>query len=189
MKNIIIIGGSYAGISTTHRILKQAATTDAFKVTIVSPNTHFYWNMASPRAIVPGQLNDEELFRPILAGFTQYPENRFEFILGSAESLDTDAKLVKVSRSTGDITISYDFLILASGSHTKDNTPFKGLGSTETTKDVLHDFQKRIQTARTIFIAGAGVTGVEVAGELGFQYGQEKEIVLVRLRRVGNVAR
>ena len=38
--------------------------------------------------------------------------------------------------------------------------------------------------ARTIFIAGAGVTGVEAAGELAFEYKREKEIILVGLKRL-----
>ena len=183
MKNIVIFGGSYAGISTAHRILKQAAKLGPFKITLVSPNTDFYWNIASPRGLIPGQLTDEKLFQPITAGFNQYPVSQFEFVLAYAESLDVEAKVVGVSSSGGKKTLDYDFLILASGSHTKGGTPFKGLGSTEATRDALHDFQDRVRKAETIVIAGAGVTGVEVAGELGFEYGRQKKIILVSWRR------
>ena len=72
MKKIVILGGSYAGISTAHRVLKQAGKTAPFKITLVSPNTHFYWSMASTRGMVPGQISDEDLFRPIAEGFKQY---------------------------------------------------------------------------------------------------------------------
>jgi hypothetical protein len=181
MKNIVILGGSYAGISTVHRILKQAAKVGPFKITLVSPNTHLYWNIASPRGLVPGQLTDEKLFQPIAAGFNRYPASQFEIILASAESLDVEAKKVGISGSTGNQTLDYDFLVLATGSHTKGDTPFKGLGSTEATKDALHDFQARVKKAKSIVIAGAGVTGVEAAGELGFEYGRQKEIILVSL--------
>ena len=37
--------------------------------------------------------------------------------------------------------------------------------------------------SKTIVVAGAGVTGAETAGELAFEYGQEKEIILVGLSR------
>ena len=73
MNNIVILGGSFAGISTAHRVLKQAGKTAPFKITLVSPNTHFYWSMASTRGLVPGQISEEELFRPIADGFKQYP--------------------------------------------------------------------------------------------------------------------
>jgi NADH dehydrogenase FAD-containing subunit len=179
MKNIVILGGSYAGIGTAHRILKQSAKTQPFKITLVSPNTHFYWNLASPRGVVPGQLTDEQLFLPIAVGFSQYPTSRFEFIVATAESLHVDAKKVAVSDSTGIRTLDYDFLIAATGSRTKEETPFKTMGSTEATKDALHDFQMRVKNAKTIIIAGAGPTGVEIAGELGFEYKCQKNIILV----------
>ncbi|MCJ1328911.1 hypothetical protein MMC10_005588 [Thelotrema lepadinum] len=179
MKNIVILGGSYAGISTAHRILKQATKLGPFKITLVSPNTHFYWNMASPRGIVPGQITEEKLFLPIAPGFQRHPPGRFEFILASAESLDVEAKKVEISGSTGNQTLDYDFLILATGSHTRGGTPFKGLGSTEATKEALHDFQARVKNAESIVVAGAGVTGVEVAGELAFEYGRQKKIILL----------
>lgn len=183
MKHIVILGGSYAGISTAHRILKQAAKIGPLKITLVSPNTHFFWNIASPRGVVPGQLADQKLFEPIAAGFSKYSAKQFEFILAKAESLDFGAKTVSIS---GGETLDYDYLILATGSRTREHTPFKGLGTTEETRDALHDFQSEVTKSKTIVIAGAGVTGVEAAGELAYEYGQEKKIILVGLSRPGD---
>lgn len=179
MKNIVILGGSYGGVSTAHRILKQAPKNASFKITLVAPNTHFYWNMASPRGIVPGQLTDEQLFQPIAPGFSQYPSSQFEFIVATADSLDVDSRRVGISGSPGQRNLDYDFLILATGSSTKEGMPFKNLGNTEETKAALHKFQAQIKKAETIAIAGAGVTGVELAGELAFEYKRDKEIILV----------
>ncbi|KAL8792384.1 MAG: hypothetical protein Q9195_004997 [Heterodermia aff. obscurata] len=177
MKHILILGGSYAGISTAHRILKQAAKTGPrLKITLVSPNTHFYWSMASPRGVVPGQIADEKLFQPIAAGFSRYSAAQFEFILAKAEKLDVEAKTVGISSGE---TLGYDYLIVATGSRTRAHTPFKGLETTEETRDALHGFQSKVKEAKTIVIAGAGVTGVEAAGELAGEYGREKEIVLI----------
>jgi NADH dehydrogenase FAD-containing subunit len=59
--------------------------------------------------------------------------------------------------------------------------PFKNLSSTEETKDALHSWGERIKAAKSIVVAGAGSTGVEVAGELGQEYGVtgKKQITLV----------
>ncbi len=81
MKNIVILGGSFAGISSAHRILKQAGKSAPLKITLVSPNTHFYWSMAAARGLVPGQISDEDLFRPIAEGFKQYPVFPLLFLL------------------------------------------------------------------------------------------------------------
>lgn len=178
MKNILILGGSFGGICTAHRILKQSSKTGPVKITLVSPNTDFYWTMATPRGVVPGQFTDEQLFQPIEAGFKQYSKSQFEFILASAESLDVDAKEVHIS---GNRTLKYDFLILATGSNTRDDTPLKGLRSTQETKTALHNLQGRVEGAKTVVVAGGGVTSVEVAGELAFEYGSEKAVILVSL--------
>jgi NADH dehydrogenase FAD-containing subunit len=189
MKTIVILGGSFAGVGTAHRILKQTSKTGPpVKVVLVSPNTHIYWNIAAPRAMLPGQFTDEKIFQPIAEGFKQYSAIHFEFILGSAHSLDAVAQ--KVDISTGPegrqrTTIDYDLLIIGTGSRNKGEddddvkVPFKALGSTEATKDALHDFQAVVKKSKTIVIAGAGPTGVETAGELAFEYGTEKRIILV----------
>ncbi|KAJ9611723.1 hypothetical protein H2200_004907 [Cladophialophora chaetospira] len=179
MKHIVILGGSYGGISTAHRILKQYTKLEPFKITLVSPNTHFYWSMAAPRGLVPKQLTDEQLFRPIAAGFDRYTVDQFELVVASAEAVDVENKTVEVSGPSEKRTIPYDFLILATGSRTNGDTPLKCLGSTQATKDSLHELQARIAEARTITVAGAGVTGVEVAGELAYEYGRKKEIILI----------
>lgn len=55
----------------------------------------------------------------------------------------------------------------------------KGRGSYEETRDALHDFQARVKKATSIVVGGAGSTGVETAGELGFEYGKVKKITLI----------
>ncbi|KAI9053652.1 hypothetical protein LZ554_002606 [Drepanopeziza brunnea f. sp. 'monogermtubi'] len=175
---IVILGGSYGGISTAHRLFKQAAKTGDVKIILVSPSTHVFWNMATPRAIIPGQFPDEKLFQPFLPGFEQYGAN-FEFVQGTAEKLDIATKTVAVSSSGVEKVISYDELILATGSNTKGDVPWKGRGSYEATRDALHSFQEKVKAAGSIVVGGAGATGVETAGELGFEYGKVKKITLI----------
>jgi NADH dehydrogenase FAD-containing subunit len=86
-----------------------------------------------------------------------------------------------ISSSTDKQTLDYDFLILATGSRAKGDAPFKGVGSTEDTKAARHDFQARVKKAKTIVVAGGGVTGCETAGELAYEYGRQKEIIFVSL--------
>jgi apoptosis-inducing factor 2 len=182
MKHIVIVGGSFAGVSSAHRILKQSAktATGPCKVTLVSRDSHFYWNIAAPRGLLPEQIPDDKLFQPIAAGFAHYPAGQFEFVLGTATGIDVEAKQLKISGPAAKETkLDYDFLILGTGSNTKGDTPFKSIGSTESTKNALHEFQARVKNAKTIVVVGAGPTGVEISGELGFEYGKGKQIILV----------
>lgn len=146
-------------------------------------NSHFYWNLASVRAIIPGVLKDEEYTQPIAQGFAQYPSDAFEFVVGTAEAADLDAKTVKVSlvNGGGERVLSYDHLVLATGTRTAgdDVVPWKASGTHEAIMDTLHRTADRVKAAKHIVVAGAGSTGVEVAGELGFEYRKNKEIVLL----------
>jgi NADH dehydrogenase FAD-containing subunit len=56
--NIVILGASYAGLLTAHTFLRQALpqlcttrTAPAYRVVLIAPSTHLYWNVAAPRAI------------------------------------------------------------------------------------------------------------------------------------------
>ncbi|KAK6069208.1 FAD binding protein [Seiridium cupressi] len=172
MKHIIIVGGSFAGVETAHRILKQAVETSTapLKITLVSRDSHFYWNIAAPRGIVPGQLSDEQLLQPIVAGFSQYPSSQLEFVLGTAMGVDSASKQLRVSETGGrEIVLDYDFLIIGTRASTKADTPFKSRGPTKVTKEALHDYQARIKAEKTIAVAGAGPTGVETASEPAFE--------------------
>ncbi|TVY31597.1 Oxidoreductase, partial [Lachnellula occidentalis] len=187
MTQIVILGASQAGIRAAHRILTQAEKSGKaglVKLTLVSPNTHMYWNLAAPRGLVPGQLTDEDMFQPIAPGLKRYTGSQVKFVVGQAESLDFDTKMVEISSASGNETLEYDILVLATGATTKAEVAFKGTGSTEVAKDAVHGFQARVEKAKTIVIAGAGPTGVEFAGELASVYGKEKHVTLLASKAV-----
>jgi NADH dehydrogenase FAD-containing subunit len=57
--------------------------------------------------------------------------------------------------------------------------PWKEVGTTAQTRASLAKLQAGIRDAQSIIVSGAGVTGVEFAGELGSAYGKTKEISLL----------
>lgn len=177
MKSILILGGSFGGLSTAYRLLKKNPNV---KITLIAPNDALYWNLAGPRAIVPGGFDDSKIFAPYAPGFKQFGE-RAEIVTGLATSMDVAAKKVTVKGANGERVYSYDMLVIATGASTKGDVPYKVIGSTEDTKAHLHGFQERVKKATTIVVAGGGATGVETAGELGYEYGKTKKIILVCL--------
>ena len=124
--------------------------------------------------------NRHQLFAEIAPGFRHYPEGSFEFVHGTASSLDPTAKTVTISTGTDSKTITYDILVLTTGTRTNGEVPWKSsLNGYEHTRDGLHKIQGRVRDARSIVVGGAGPTGVETAAELAFEYGKTKEITLV----------
>lgn len=138
--------------------------------------------MASVRAIVPGQITDEQLFSPLSTVFERYPSESYEIIVGSAGKVDpaTRTVLINVQAGGGDRSVTYDQLVLATGSRsTTSSVPWKNLSSYDETVSLLDATRERVKSAKHIVVAGAGATGIEVAGELGCEYGKDKEVTLL----------
>ena len=76
-------------------------------------------------------------------------------------------------------SLSYDQLVIATGSHIRSNLPFKGEGTHEDTLAALHSLQEQIAVAKSVLISGAGATGVETASELAAAYGADKDTTLI----------
>ncbi|KAI9763857.1 MAG: hypothetical protein M1840_009041 [Geoglossum simile] len=181
-KTVIILGGSYVGTSTAQRLLKGTLPKEPdLKVILVSPTTHFYWNMAAPRAVLPnGFKSDDEIFQPIAPSFSKYPKGSFTLVEGKAESVDPKKHTVVVSTSSGQQTYTYNQLVVATGASFSSGLPFKQMGTHKEMLESLHALRKKIADAQSIVLAGAGPTGVETAGELGYEYGTSgKKITLI----------
>lgn len=183
MKTIVILGGGVAAAPLIRQtMVNTVLKRDDLKLVVVTPTTHFQWPIAMPRVVVPGQFADDKVLIPLEPTFKEYPASKFEFVLGKATSLDPTSNLVVVALNSGGTqSVSYDTLIIATGARARDDMPWKSLGTTEETKAKLHSLQEQIKNAKTIVVAGGGLTGVETAGELGFEYAKsgQKEVILV----------
>lgn len=179
---VVILGAGWAGLPLAHKLLKYTGLkVPELKVILISPNSHFFWNVAATRGLIPGEIPDEELFIPIEPGFEQYSRaGGFEFVLGAAEGFDVSKNAVDIKMNNGSQrSIIYDQLVIATGSQLKGNLPLKPLGSHETNLSAWHELQHKVETAKSIIVSGGGPTGVEVAGELAAKYGSRKRITLV----------
>ncbi|KAF2096066.1 FAD/NAD(P)-binding domain-containing protein [Rhizodiscina lignyota] len=201
-KDIVILGGSFAGISAAHHFLKDTVdklrvtrTAPSYRVVLISPSTHIYWNIGAPRGIVsPTWLPQNDLFVPIIPAFRRYPINRFHFIQGTATSVDMFARRVHVELHTpraagdhkprgsvdsqnrwstgskgskGSVTQSIEFhaLIIATGTYAEDSL-YSLHGPHDDTLAALNEFHNAIPNAEGIIVAGGGPSGVETAGQL-----------------------
>lgn len=185
--NILVLGASFAGIGIAHYLLRHvlpalSSPSSTYKVTLVSPSSHFFWKIGAPRFIVnPAPSSLDKAFVPIAEGFKAYDKARFEFVQAEASSLDLATNTL-VAKATGGvekgITLNYDTLIIATG--TTSASPLWTLqGSYEHTRDAIADVQARIPKAQSILVAGGGPAGTETAGELGTEHGHKKEITLL----------
>lgn len=173
-KNIVILGASYGGLSTTHYLMKHVVlgqlseSKPSHKVVLVSPSSEAICRPACPRAMISDAMfSQEKLFVDIETQLQQYSGDHFRFIQGRATELDHRSRTVSLARNDGAIeTISFHSVVIATGASTP--SPLMGLNKDE---KFLHDcwraFREAVPTAKSIVIVGGGPAGVETAGELG----------------------
>lgn len=172
--NIVILGGSYGGISTAHYLLKHVipvlSNQNSYRITLVSASSQALCRQACPRALLSDSMfPQDKLFVDIPELFDQYPKGSFSFIHGTATELDTVNRSVTISLKTEvDVTEKVEFyaLVIATGASTM--SPLLGLNQDE---NVLRKnwatFRRALPNAKNIVISGGGPSAIETAGELG----------------------
>jgi len=171
-KNIVVLGGSYSGMSVAHYVLKHAIPTlpekDLYQVVIISSASQAMCRPACPRALISDDMfPQEKLFVSIPAQFEQYPKDSFRFVQGSATAVDHNARTVSIELKAGEKeSITFYALVIATGASTA--SPLFGLNRDEVfLKEAWKEFRPALAKSKRIVIAGGGPTGVETAGELG----------------------
>ena len=171
-KNILILGASYAGVSTAHYLLKHAIpqlpNPESYQIILVSPSAEILCRPACPRAMISDDLlPQDKLFVSIPEVFKKYPNENFQFEHATATELDHAGRKVLIkSVDQVEKTIEYHALVIATGASTP--SPLLGLNpDADTLRTEWVEFRKGMSQAKSIVIAGGGPTGVETAGELG----------------------
>jgi len=170
MKNIIIVGGGFAGIWAALGAARQAAEHEAnVKIKVVSKDP--YLNVR-PRLY---EKNPDALRTPLAP--TLDPID-VEFVEGTVTSTNIAAQTVELVEAEGRTRrMPFDRLILATGSELKE-LPVPGLadhGWNIDTYDAAINFDRHLKTVlqspegpghNTFVIIGAGFTGIELATEM-----------------------
>ncbi|KAK8145989.1 hypothetical protein G3M48_003747 [Beauveria asiatica] len=199
-KTVVILGGSIGGLGVAHRLLKHTlpnhpdlqvilVSKKPSKANMLFQNSHFYWNVAAVRVIIPDLLQDDELLQPIAPGLAQYNTVAHpcaaEFILGDAQSIDPATRSVTISTDQDGTTttttrvLAYDYLVIATGSRSAaPGLPWKAESTHADLIASIHRTAARVRAAAHIVVAGGGATGVEVCGELRHEF-PDKTVVLV----------
>jgi|SRR6185436_10441053 len=172
LKRVVIIGGGFGGIELAKRLNRNR-----FQVAMVDKN-NFHTFQPLLYQVATGGLEPDSIAYPLRKIFSR--SKNFIFRMAEAMEIKADQKIV----STSEGEISYDFLVIASGSTTNyfgNNDIQKNAMSLKSVTDalnlrslILQNFEKML-TDKTeaekskylnIVIAGGGPTGIEMAGAL-----------------------
>ncbi|KAF2839824.1 FAD/NAD(P)-binding domain-containing protein [Patellaria atrata CBS 101060] len=173
--NIVVLGGSAAGLGVSHYLLKHyipklPKDNGRYKIILVNPSEKFFFRIASPRASLGEKhIPSEKYLFDLKEGFKEYPPDSIDFVKGKAISLEYESCTVTVQatdRSNTTSQIPYYALVIATGSRAQESW-YHQSGTTEEVKASFADYQNRVKDAKSVIISGGGPVGVETAGELG----------------------
>ncbi len=160
---VVVLGCGFGGVEVASELRKRSKELD---ITMIDRRTRLEYQAAHPE-ILSGKVTAEEISGDL---------NRFaskikaEFINDAVVNIDFEAKEVETREG---LKIPYDFLVIAIGAE----QTFFGIPGAEELSHTVNTLKgaieakkalERLDYSRKISIAviGAGLTGVEVAGEL-----------------------
>ena len=170
-RDIVVGGGSYAGVSVSHYILKhilpKLPQPLAYRVVLINPSSEAFCRPAAPRAMLSDDFFDQsKLFVNIPDQFKNYSAASFLFVQATIERLDHLQRKLEMKSLNGEVSpLTYHSLVIATGA----STPSPLLGVTRNIAHLRESWAKvrEWKPAYQIVLAGGGPAGVETAGELG----------------------
>jgi NADH dehydrogenase len=172
-KKIVIIGGGFAGIN----LAMDLAGAEGINVTLVDKNNYNHFTPLLYQ-LAAGFLDVSSIsipFRTLFKG-----KKNLHFRMGELQKVIPEERKVVLPAET----ISYDYLVIATGTKPnffgmenieKNALPMKSIDDavrlrnfllSETEKYIQSDDEEEKRKMRNIVIAGAGPSGVELAGIL-----------------------
>lgn len=156
MRHILIIGNGIAGITCARHLRKKGND----RITVISAETEHFFSRTALMYIYMGHMKYEHT-KPYEDYF--WSKNRIELIYNYVTGIDTESKAVHLKDQS---SISYDILILATGSVTqKFNWPgqdLKGVQGLYSFQD-LESMELETKNIKQAIVCGGGLIGVEMA--------------------------
>jgi thioredoxin reductase len=171
-KNVVVIGGSFAGIELVRRLAQTLPT--GYKAVWIEKNSHLNYSFNFPRfSVMTGQEH---------TAFIPYDGIARSAPLGILTRIQD--KAVQVSESQVILAsgqkINYSYLIVATGS--SQPLPVNVLSTDRAAAcHELQEVQQAIISSRKIAIVGGGAVGVELASDIKDFY-PDKEVTLIHSR-------
>lgn len=167
--NIVIVGSGFAArqlVKTIRKLDKQVA------VTLIASDNCVEYNKPDLSHVFSLKQSADDLTRQSAEQFAEENNLRI-YAKTSVTAIDRPAKQIVC----GDLRISYQKLVLATGAHPiVPSIPGSDLIITFNSQDEYRQYQARLQSANRVMVLGAGLIGSELAMDL---QRSGKQVILV----------
>ncbi|WP_457596040.1 NAD(P)/FAD-dependent oxidoreductase [Hydrogenimonas sp.] len=186
---IVVLGGGYGGL----RLIERLAKTDGVELTLVDQHPYHYMQ-TEVYGYIAG-ANDLDDIAIDLASWAQGFDKTVRYIQGRVTAVDPAAKRVRLENGTA---LLYDRLVVATGARTRFPDFIEGLrrhsfGVKQLSRafGFRHRFEAVVEAKIegdgapvNLVVAGAGLSGVEVAAEMANALRRYEKSLGERARRV-----
>jgi len=186
--SVVVLGCGFGGVEVATELRKRSKSKSKsgkrIDITMIDRRTRFDYQAANPE-ILSGKVTPEEISADLYSF-----ANRIDAGFINAEIMDINFSEKGVKTRTG--TIPYDYLVIAVGGE----QAFFGIPGAEERSYCINTLEGAVKTKEAldelkpgnsnsnIAVIGAGLTGVEVAGEL-VEWSSEAQVYLVeRMPRI-----
>jgi NADH:ubiquinone reductase (H+-translocating) len=181
MKQILILGGGYAGMMAALRLSHTTKRMKDVQVTLVSGASQFVERIRL-HEVAANRPPKAETFENLLKG------TGLRFLQGWISDIQPNSKLVTVKTENETLTLHYDKLVYALGSRV-NKEGIAGINEHAYTldPDSAAKMQARLKTlpnAGRVIVIGGGLTGIEGATEIAESYPKLK-VSLITNEKLG----
>ena len=188
--SVVVLGCGFGGVEVATELRKRSKSKSGKRIdiTMIDRRTRFDYQAANPE-ILSGKVTPADISADLYSF-----ANRIDAEFINDEVVDIDFSEKEVKTRTGTIPVPYDYLVIAVGGE----QAFFGIPGAEERSYCINTLEGAVKTKEAldelkpgnsnsnsnIAVIGAGLTGVEVAGEL-VEWSSEAQVYLVeRMPRI-----
>ena len=192
--SVVVLGCGFGGVEAATELRKRSKSKSKSKsgkridITMIDRRTRFDYQAANPE-ILSGKVTPADISADLYSF-----ANRIDAEFINDEVVDIDFSEKEVKTRTGTIPVPYDYLVIAVGGE----QAFFGIPGAEERSHCINTLEGAVKTkealdelepgnsnsAMTIAVIGAGLTGVEVAGELVESRSDVRVCLVERMPRI-----